>query len=175
MNFVVTLLGRDRLGIVESFSSAVANHGGTWCESRVLQVDDQFGGVFHAIIPAGSADQFESDLRDAFAHDFTLGVVRSGSTPASAAARSRFRVRVLCGDRQGLLHDFAQLCTAREINILELQTNLRQAPMSGLKMFEISALCEAATDVDVPAFSEAVESIDDDVVLYFSAASDVDA
>ena len=107
--------------------------------------------------------------------DFTLGVVRSGSTPEPSAGRHQFRARVLCGDRQGLLHDFAQLCTAREINILELQTNLRQAPMSGLKMFEISALCESSTDIDMADFSEAVESIDDDVVLDFSAPTDANA
>ena len=47
--------------------------------------------------------------------------------------------------------------------------------MSGLKMFEISALCESSTDIDMADFSEAVESIDDDVVLDFSAPTDANA
>jgi len=172
MNFVVTLLGRDRLGIVESFSSAVTDHGGTWCESRILQVDDQFAGVFHADLPPDNADRFESDLRAAFESDFTLAVARSTPDTEAAASWNRFEVRVLCSDRRGLLHDFARLCTAREINIQELQTNLKQAPMSGVKMFEIRAACQSASRIDPDTFSDDVEALGQDVVVDFFSESD---
>lgn len=168
MNFVVTLLGRDRIGIVESFSSSVTEHGGTWCESRILQVDNQFGGVFHADLPSENADQFESDLRAAFESDFTLGIVRTSETSSPASSQNQLHVRVLCSDRKGLLHDFARLCTAQEINILELQTNLQTAPMSGLKMFEITATGESSAAIDLTGFREAIEELGNDVVVDFS-------
>lgn len=168
MKFVITLLGRDRLGIVESFSKTVADHGGAWCESRIMQVHEQFAGVFLADVPQGQADTFESSLRSSFQPEFTLGVVRSDAEKDAVADRHSFEITVLCSDRPGLVHKFAQHCTARKINILELQTNLRAAAMTGLKMFEITAVGDSPAPVDHEEFSAALEALGEDVVVDFS-------
>lgn len=168
MKFVITLLGRDRLGIVESFSKTVADHGGTWCESRIMQVEGQFGGVFLAEVPNENADAFETSLESSFQQDFHLAVVRSDADGEAAPARHSFEVTVLCGDRPRLLHKFAQLCTARQINILELETNLRPAAMTGLMMFEISAVGDSPDPLDQDEFARAFEALGDDVIVDFS-------
>jgi len=170
MNFVITLLGRDRLGIVESFSKMVTEHGGAWCESRVLQVEGQFGGVFLADVKPENADLFESALRKTFEAEFTLGIVRSAAGAQPQAVHNTFRVRVICSDRRGLLHQFAQLCTAREINIVELQTNLGPAPMTGLMMFEINAVGDTPVALGRAEFRDALEALGNDVVVDFSDA-----
>ena len=167
MKFVITLLGSDRLGIVESFSKTVADHEGAWCESRVMQVEGQFGGVFLAEVPHENADAFESSLESSFQPDFHLAVVRSGADTKPAPARHPFEVTVLCGDRPRLLHKFAQLCTARQINILELETNLRPAAMTGLMTFEISAIGDSSEELDRDEFAAALESLGEDVVVDF--------
>ena len=168
MNFVITLLGIDRLGIVESFSKTVADHDGAWCESRIMQVEGQFGGVFLAEVPHNNADAFESSLEGSFQPEFHLAVVRSDADGAAAPARHSFEITVLCSDRPGLVHEFAQLCTARKINILELQTNLRPAAMTGLLMFEISATGDSPEPLDQSEFTTAFEALGDDVVVDFS-------
>lgn len=167
MRFVITLLGQDRPGIVESFSKAVADHEGTWCESRVLQVDGQFGGVFHAVVSPETSDAFESTLKATFESEFQLGLARSTANELPEPSSNKFSVRVLCGDRPGLLHEFAQLCSARAINILELQTNLVPAPMTGLMMFEIEAVGELLTALDRKKFANAIEALGNDVSVDF--------
>jgi glycine cleavage system regulatory protein len=167
MRFVITLLGRDRLGIVESFSKTVADHGGAWCESRIMQVDGQFGGVFQAEVPDDRADAFESSLESSFQPEFHLAVVRSAADKNATVTRHSFEVIVLCGDRPGLVHKFAQLCTARQINILELQTNLCPAAMTGVMMFEISATGDSPEELDRDEFADALEALGDDVVVDF--------
>ncbi|NQV28499.1 MAG: hypothetical protein HQ518_29450 [Rhodopirellula sp.] len=167
MKFVITLLGRDRLGIVESFSKTVADHGGAWCESRIMQADGQFGGVFLAEVPDDNASEFENSLGSSFQPEFHLAVVRSDADRKAAQPRHSFEIIVLCGDRPRLLHKFAQLCTARQINILELQTNLRPAAMTGLMMFEISAVGDSPEPLDQDEFADALEALGDDVVVDF--------
>ena len=168
MKFVITLLGSDRLGIVESFSKTVANHNGAWCESRIMQVEGQFAGVFLADVPAESSDAFESSLEGSFQPEFHLAVVRSKGYEESTPARHPFEITILCSDRTGLVHEFAQLCTARKINILELQTNLRPAAMTGLLMFEIEAVGDSPEPLDQAEFAHAFEALGDDVVVDFS-------
>lgn len=169
MKFVITLLGSDRLGIVESFSKAVADHDGAWCESRIMQVEGQFAGVFLAEVPVESSDAFESSLESSFQPEFHLAVVRSSADEESAPARHSFEITVLCSDRPGLVHEFAQLCTARKINILELQTNLRPAAMTGLLMFEIEATGDSPEPLDQAEFAHAFEALGDDVVVDFAS------
>lgn len=168
MKFVITLLGNDRLGIVESFSKTVADHDGGWCESRIMQVEGHFAGVFLAEIPANHADAFETSLEGSFQPEFHLAVVRSNADEETAPARHSFEITVLCSDRPGLVHEFAQLCTARKINILELQTNLRPAAMTGLLMFEIEATGDSPEPLDQSEFTTAFEALGDDVVVDFS-------
>jgi len=167
MKFVITLLGSDRLGIVESFSKTVADHDGAWCESRIMQVEGQFGGVFLAEVPHENADAFETSLESSFQPEFHLAVVRSNTDKEPASARHSFEIKVLCSDRPGLVHEFAQLCTARKINILELQTNLRPAAMTGVLMFEISATGDSPEPLDQGEFTTAFEALGDDVVVDF--------
>jgi glycine cleavage system regulatory protein len=168
MKFVITLLGSDRLGIVESFSKTVADHDGAWCESRIMQVDGQFGGVFQADVPDENADAFENSLESSFQPEFHLAVVRSNAAVVATPDRHSFGITVLCGDRPHLLHRFAQLCTAQQINILELQTNLRPAAMTGLLMFEIEATGDSPEPLDRSEFTAALEALGDDVVVDFS-------
>jgi glycine cleavage system regulatory protein len=167
MKFVITLLGSDRLGIVQSFSKTVEDHNGAWCESRIMRVEGQFGGVFLAEVPQENADAFEASLESSFQPEFHLAVVRSDADKNATAARHPFEVIVLCGDRPGLVHKFAQLCTARNINILELQTNLCPAAMTGVMMFEISATGDSPEPLDREEFTHAFEALGDDVVVDF--------
>ncbi|MEM7014381.1 MAG: ACT domain-containing protein, partial [Verrucomicrobiota bacterium] len=44
-SFVITVLGEDRPGIVESLAAAVADHGGNWIESRMAHLAGQFAGI----------------------------------------------------------------------------------------------------------------------------------
>ncbi|MDX1570373.1 MAG: ACT domain-containing protein [Xanthomonadales bacterium] len=167
MRIVVTLLGPDRPGIIETFSKLVAEQGGRWCESRVLQAEGQFGGVFMAEVDDERAPTLESQLRNRFDEHLTVALARGIPTP-EAAPINALKIRLFCGDRPGVLHEFSEVCVARDINILELETNLSPAPMSGLMIFEIEAVCDVPTSCDRGELASAMEAIGDDVLVEFT-------
>ena len=39
---VMTVIGKDRTGLVESLASLVAEHGGNWLESRMCRLGGEF-------------------------------------------------------------------------------------------------------------------------------------
>ena len=41
---VLTVIGRDRPGLVDTLSGVVAEHGGNWEESRMAHLADRFAG-----------------------------------------------------------------------------------------------------------------------------------
>ena len=42
---VLTVIGRDRPGLVEAIASQIAKHGGNWEESRMAHLAGKFAGI----------------------------------------------------------------------------------------------------------------------------------
>ena len=46
---VMTIIGPDRTGLVESVARVVADHGGNWLESRMSRLGGEFAGILFLI------------------------------------------------------------------------------------------------------------------------------
>ena len=49
---VITLVGADRTGLVESVARVVAEHEGNWLESRMCRLGGEFAGILRVEVPA---------------------------------------------------------------------------------------------------------------------------
>ena len=61
---VMTLIGRDRPGLVESVAAIVDTHGGNWEQSRMVRLAGEFAGLLRIQVPAESAAELEAALSD---------------------------------------------------------------------------------------------------------------
>ena len=50
-NLVLTVIGPDRPGLVESLSRLVGEHGGNWTQSRMAHLAGQFAGILQIALP----------------------------------------------------------------------------------------------------------------------------
>ena len=48
---VMTIIGPDRTGLVESVARVVAEHGGNWLESRMCRLGGEFAGILRIELP----------------------------------------------------------------------------------------------------------------------------
>ncbi len=48
---VMTIIGPDRTGLVESLAGCVAENGGNWLESRLCRLGGEFAGILRIEIP----------------------------------------------------------------------------------------------------------------------------
>ena len=53
-DLVLTLIGADRPGLVESLAKRVAAHRGNWVESRMAHLAGQFAGILRVEVPAAN-------------------------------------------------------------------------------------------------------------------------
>src|SRR6266536_3588833 len=49
---VMTVIGQDRPGLVDTVAGLVAEHGGNWLESRMSRLGGQFAGILRVEVPA---------------------------------------------------------------------------------------------------------------------------
>ncbi|MGB1908246.1 MAG: glycine cleavage system protein R, partial [Spongiibacter sp.] len=51
-SLVFTFISKDRPGLVEALSERIAEHDGSWQESRMIQLAGQFAGIGRLSLPA---------------------------------------------------------------------------------------------------------------------------
>lgn len=134
---VLTVIGRDRPGLVERLASLIAGQGGNWLESRMSRLGGEFAGILRLTLPA----EREESLRQALAalgdSGLTVLVKRDDATPP---APTRLMLLELIGqDRPGIVRQIAAALAARGANVEELDTECVSAPMSGEPLFKATA------------------------------------
>src|SRR5512143_3697238 len=99
---VMTVIGTDRTGLVESVARLVAEHGGNWLESRMCRLGGEFAGILRIQLPAGSEAGLVTALRSLEAQG--LRVVIRPDAAGGVPAPSRLVALELVGqDRPGIV------------------------------------------------------------------------
>jgi glycine cleavage system regulatory protein len=135
---VMTVLGRDRTGLVESLASLVAEHGGNWLESRMCRLGGEFAGILRVHVPT---DRLPG-LTKAFEKLQERGLVvtmRSDQDQPPALGQHLMSLDLVGHDRPGIVRQLTAALASRGVNVEELSTECVSAPMSGESLFKATA------------------------------------
>lgn len=164
---VLTLIGRDRPGLVEALAAQIAKHGGNWEESRMAHLAGKFAGILRVSLPADAASSLTQALTALEREG--LRVMVEGAEPSSAETDAqRLRLDLIGNDREGIVRDISQALARRKVNVDELHTSCEDAPMGGGQLFRASALLRVPGDVAVEELRTTLESLADDLMVELS-------
>jgi len=162
-SLVVTLIGKDRPGLVESVSAAVEAHGGSWVESRMAHLAGQFAGILRASVPEDRADALSTAL-ERLRSDGLQVVIQRGVEGATEQGRV-ILLELVGSDRPGIVHKISESLAARGVNVEELDTHCDGAPWSGDALFKAKARLRAPQSVDLDTLRESLEAIASDLMV----------
>src|SRR5438552_18437285 len=72
LSLVMTVIGEDRPGLVDSVAGIVADQGGNWLESRMSRLGGQFDGILRVQISAAKEATLVRSLNQLEAEDMTI-------------------------------------------------------------------------------------------------------
>jgi glycine cleavage system regulatory protein len=162
---VLTLIGDDRPGLVESLSRAIGEHQGNWLESSMAHLAGKFAGILRVSVPAEQVEALQAALRALPA----LKVIAEAApeTPAKRPGR-HLRFTLVGQDRIGIVREVAAVLARHGVNVEELATHTESAPMSGETLFHASAELLAAPDLDPQALQRDLEEISHELMVDIS-------
>jgi glycine cleavage system regulatory protein len=161
---VLTLIGRDRPGLVEMLAEQIAGHGGNWEESRMAHLSGKFAGILRVSVPAHAAARLTQALTALEREG--LRVLVEGAEPADDPGEARrLRLLLVGDDREGIVRDISQALARREVNVDELHTSCEDAPMGGARLFRASALLRVPTGVALEELRATLEALADDLMV----------
>jgi len=163
-DLVLTLIGPDRPGLVEAVAGIVAEHGGNWLESRMTHLAGKFAGILRAELPPDRVDAALKAL--ATLESKGLKVVAEAVTRAERPSPERTMDLELLGlDRPGIVREIAQLFAQNGVNVEELVTDRKSAPMSGEILFEARAHVHVPAGTDLAKLRASLERIANDLMV----------
>ncbi|QFU76046.1 glycine cleavage system protein R [Halioglobus maricola] len=147
-SYIITFIGDDRPGLVEELSRTIENNRGNWHESRLSQLGGKFAGLILVSLPMDNGPTLEAELKALSASGLS---VRVTATSETATRHGKAITLTLIGpDRLGIVKEVSHALAQREVNVIEMDSQVESAAMSSELLFRarIDALVPENTDMD---------------------------
>lgn len=136
-SLVVTVIGRDRPGIVRMISDSLQGLAVNWADSRMTHYADQFAGVVHLQVSPEQIEQVTANLQRLETEGLILQWARSDAPPVPAGNRM-LRLELSGPDRPGIVRELSVGLAERGVSIEDLHTEIN--PVNGQSHFKVRAL-----------------------------------
>lgn len=160
---VLTLIGRDRPGLVDALAATVADHGGNWVESRMCRLGGEFAGVLRVEIPEEAVGGLSAALGKLESQG--LQVTSRPDSAIDEETSSSATIEIVGQDRPGIVKEISHALAMNGVNVEELHTERNSAPMSGEMMFEARIDVTMPGETDTAALSASLEKIAADLMV----------
>ena len=161
---VMTVIGPDRTGLVDSIAGLVTEHGGNWLESRMSRLGGHFAGILRVEVPQENEPSLVAALQRLESRGLT--VVVHPDEPKAARQSARLSVLEIVGqDRPGIVRQISSALARHGVNVEELTTECASAPMSGETLFKARAHLFVPPACDLGVLRRELEAIAADLVV----------
>ena len=169
-SLVLTVIGNDRPGLVESIAKLVADHGGNWLESRMAHLAGQFAGILRVEVDADEADRLAEALKQLTATGLE-SIVRPDFAAAAGDEQPLVQLDLVGQDRPGIVREISAVLASLGVNVEELNTERMVAPTTGQQLFHATAELRLPGNLSEDRLREALESVAHDLMVDLTLAA----
>ena len=161
MNYlVISCIGPDKTGLVDSLSKIISEHQGNWQVSSLHHLSGFFAGVIEVAVD-------ESHCQDLIAALTTISGLRCQIELAeqdSTKVSTNLVLELTANDRAGIIQEISSVIHQQGGNLIKLVSSQASAPHTGQLMFNAKAQI-AMNQVDADDLVSALEHIADDLMV----------
>lgn len=161
---VMTVIGKDKPGIVESIAEKVVKHGGNWLESRMCRLGGEFAGILRIEIPSENEQAFLKSF-DEFVKSGLNIVVKKDEPQVLNIQYIAATLEAVGHDRPGIVYQISNVLAKHNVNVEELETERKSAPMSGEPLFVANARLMIPASCDISELRKEIEKIGSDLMV----------
>jgi glycine cleavage system regulatory protein len=164
---VMTVIGKDRTGLVESLARLIADNGGNWLDSRMCRLGGEFAGILRIHVPKDREQALAQALIALRSEGLTI-VIRPDETILSAGSTKSALLSLVGHDRPGIIYQISAALAHQNINFEELETECCSAPMSGEMIFKATARLQIPESCVITELRKELEEIGSELMVDIS-------
>ena len=164
---VMTLIGEDKPGLVDSISEVVVRHGGNWLESRMAHLGGHFAGIVRLDVP----EENREALLEAMQGLEKLGLTVTARSDTAGKPEVPIRpatLEVVGHDQPGIVRHISHALAVQGVNVEELTTERYSAPMSGELLFRARALLQIPESLRLQELRAELENLAHELMIDLS-------
>jgi glycine cleavage system regulatory protein len=158
---VLTLIGKDKPGLVDAIAKCIIDAEGNWLKSSFCQLSGQFAGFIEVMLP----QEKHNELLHACHQLAHLHITLLPSNAHETLLDAKAVILVTGNDRRGIVSDITSTLKTFDINIIEMTTQCESAPNWGSPLFTAKVIVSVSHQLDVDNVKLAIEDIADDLMV----------
>ena len=165
---VITMIGQDRPGLVDTLAKHIYAQGGNWLASNFARMAGQFAGFVEVHVPEDKHDDLISAL------DALDGInVQSMSAPehTGQSQTDSLVINVMGNDKPGILQEITAVLNQFNLSIMSMESCCESAPNWGSLMFKANIVIDVPVDFNTDDIAESLENLANDLVVDISTYS----
>jgi len=166
-SLVMTVMGKDRTGLVESLARLIADSGGNWLESRMCRLGGDFAGILRATVPEEKEESLINALQGTRSLELNVIIRRDETTPPTGLTRMA-TLNLVGQDRPGIIYQISSALAHQNVNFEELETECSSAPMSGEMIFRATARLQLPQTCAVSELKKELEELGSELMVDIS-------
>ncbi len=170
-SLVLTFIGPDQPGLVNTLSETIAAAGGSWLESRLAHLAGEFAGIVLISVAEPAAAGLATSLRNLETSGLKITVALS-SAPPPVASDGIFELHLIGQDRPGIVRDVTQALGQIGANIEAFSSGVESAPFTGETMFRATARLHVPPGITSADVQKTLEQLADEIMVDLTSAGE---
>ena len=164
-HIVISCIGADQTGIVDTLSNVISEHQGNWQVSSLHHLSGFFAGVIEVAVSEKNTQSLVSALNDIDSLTCQIEIAKSNSDKVS----SNLVLELTANDRAGIVQEISSVIHQQGGNLIKLVSSQASAAHTGQLMFNAKVQV-AMNETDVDELVAALEHIADDLMVDITKA-----
>ncbi|MDC2890561.1 glycine cleavage system protein R [Psychrosphaera algicola] len=164
---VLTVIGKDKVGLVQNLSNVLVENHGNWLASNLSHLSGYFAGVVEVEV----AEEFISDLTSALSQLDDLKIDVHDGTGSESDQNQQIEFVITGNDRKGIVRELSEIIQHKGASIVNFTSSRQSAPNWGGGLFHAVAKVELPVGLDADVIAEALEELATDIVVDLELAS----
>lgn len=160
---ILTVIGKDRPGLVEALAKVVADHHGNWLESKMAIMGGKFAGIVEIDVPVDQVDSLNAALAGLKSRGLSARS-EEGSVDVGIEYRP-LTLELLGQDRPGIIRDISAALAECGVSVDELETEIESASMAGGELFRSRAELRVPLDSDIEELRATLEQLANELMV----------
>ena len=149
-SIIISAVGSDRPGIVSELSRSITSHGGNIEKSRMTRLGSDFTIIMLVMVDPTWEESLVVALQAIKDLSITTKGTESNTVIAgeNVIASENGQISLSGADNEGIVKVLSKYLEEKSINIVEMDTHVSQAPISGSPLFNLNASVSIPGEVD---------------------------
>nr|CAA6808323.1 MAG: ACT domain protein [uncultured Thiotrichaceae bacterium] len=167
VSLVLTVLSDDQSGLVQRISEVLVEHEANWTESRMVHLAGKFAGLLQATVAQDKLEALKAGLQGLQAsHAINILIEQVGAEALAAIEPAEeLTLKVLGQDMPGIVNRITEALANLKVNVEELTSEQRSAPMSAEKLFYANITMGLPEGVSADDVQDALEGLSEQLMV----------